>query len=236
MTNSPLTDYWKLLESFEDYLRQGIRRSHPPLPELPAGGKDRADSGAKVPVDSLDLVTGEIQVCHNCRLGETRTCTVPGEGVANPLVLVIGEGPGGDEDRTGRPFVGKAGQYLDKWLTAVGLSRETNCFIGNLVKCRPPGNRDPQPDEISACLPYLDRQITLLNPRFILTLGRIAGQVLCGSQEGIGRIRGKVYRYRGIPVVPTYHPSGVLRNQDEYKPLVWEDLKVLKGLLSGSDS
>jgi len=127
--------------------------------------------------------------------------------------------------------VGRAGQYLDKWLAAIGLSRETNCFIGNIVKCRPPENRDPHPEEAEACLPYLIRQIDCLKPRFILSVGRIAGQILTGRQEGIGRIRGQVYSYRGIPVVPTYHPSGVLRNENEYKPLVWEDLKLLRRLM-----
>jgi len=253
--SSPLTDYWKLLDSLEDYLRYGIRRPHPEMPPLerrpgtvtsgvpdPAGSGSPARAGsagsAEVPVraaagegDSLDRILRQISGCTLCGLHAGRHSTVPGEGSSSPLVMVIGEGPGADEDRTGRPFVGRAGQYLDKWLAAIGLSRETNCYIGNIVKCRPPENRDPHPEEAEACLPYLIRQIDCLKPRFILSVGRIAGQILTGRQEGIGRIRGQVYSYRGIPVVPTYHPSGVLRNEEEYKPRVWEDLKLLRRLM-----
>lgn len=148
--------------------------------------------------------------------------------------MIIGEGPGADEDRTGRPFVGPAGQYLDKWLSAIGLDRNTNCFIGNIVKCRPPGNRDPEPAESLACRSYLDRQIALLKPKAILTVGRISSQLLIGSSEGIGRLRGNTYAYRGIPLIPTYHPSGVLRNPD-YRGAVWEDLRRLQALLDSRE-
>jgi uracil-DNA glycosylase family 4 len=155
---------------------------------------------------------------------------VPGEGTSRPRVLVVGEGPGFEEDRSGRPFVGPAGRYLDKWLQAIGLDRGTNCFIANIVKCRPPGNRDPLPEESAACLPYLQRQIALLQPRAILTVGRISTQILVGRSVGIGELRGQRYTYRGIPLVATYHPSAVLRNQSLRKP-VWEDLKLLRSVL-----
>ena len=151
-------------------------------------------------------------------------------GVESPDVLVVGEGPGADEDAQGLPFVGKAGQYLDKWLDAIQLSRHTNCFIGNMVKCRPPMNRDPQPDEIAACLPYLERQIALLKPRFILTVGRISSAVLTGQEAGIGRLRGRTYSFHGIPLIPTYHPSAVLRDPSLRRP-VWDDLRRLKAEL-----
>jgi DNA polymerase len=125
--------------------------------------------------------------------------------------------------------VGRAGQYLDRWLTAIGLDRKSNCFIGNIVKCRPPGNRDPLPEESTACLPYLECQITILRPKAILTVGRIATQILCDRTEGIGQLRGKELEYRGIPLVATYHPSAVLRNT-QLRAAVWADLKRLKAL------
>jgi DNA polymerase len=178
----------------------------------------------------MERVASEVSGCTRCRLSETRNNTVPGEGPPDPLVMCIGEGPGADEDRTGRPFVGRAGQYLDKWLTAVDLDRRTNTYIANIVKCRPPGNRDPLEDEADACLPYLRRQIALLGPSYILTLGRVASQILTGRTEGIGSLRGGTYEFLGVPLIPTYHPSGVLRNPELRAP-VWEDLKRLKALL-----
>jgi DNA polymerase len=158
-----------------------------------------------------------------------RTRTVPGEGSLDPPVLFVGEGPGEEEDRTGRPFVGAAGRYLDKWIAAAGLDRRA-CFIANCVKCRPPQNREPHPDEIGACLPYLERQIAALTPRVIVCLGRIAAQALLGTSTGVGALRGKVHERGGIPLVATYHPSAVLRDQSLRAP-VWEDLKRLKVLL-----
>ena len=151
-------------------------------------------------------------------------------GVSSPDVLVVGEGPGADEDISGLPFVGKAGQYLDKWLEAIGMSRHKDCFIANVVKCRPPENRDPRDDETEACLPYLRRQIEILRPRIILTVGRIAAITLIGEETSLGRLRGRTYRFNGIPLIPTYHPSGVLRDPSLRGP-VWEDLKRLKAEL-----
>jgi uracil-DNA glycosylase family 4 len=143
----------------------------------------------------------------------------------------VGEGPGFEEDRSGRPFVGPAGQYLDTWLAAIGLDRRRNAYIANIVKCRPPGNRDPLPEESAACLPYLQRQVALLRPRAILTVGRIATQVLTGRSEGIGQLRGSLHSYQGIPLVGTYHPSAVLRDKERLRAPVWEDLKRLRSLL-----
>jgi DNA polymerase len=146
------------------------------------------------------------------------------------MVLVVGEGPGADEDRTGRPFVGAAGRYLDKWLSAIDAGRESNAYIANIVKCRPPGNRDPLPEEQAACRPFLERQISLLQPKAILTVGRVASQALLDTGAPLGKLRGEVHVFRDIPVVPTYHPSAVLRNQSLRKP-VWEDLKRLVSIL-----
>ena len=181
--------------------------------------------------DSLEVIASGIRTCKNCPLASTRKNTVPGEGVNNPLVLVIGEGPGAEEDRQGRPFVGAAGQLLYKMLSAINLSRTSNCFIANVVKCRPPDNRDPHPAEREACAHFLQRQIAVLKPKFILLVGNVAIQCLLNAKEPVGRIHGKFIDYKTgdmtIPLMVTYHPSAVLRN-DEYKRPVWEDLKNLK--------
>lgn len=178
---------------------------------------------------ALEQVAERVRSCTLCPLHEGRTNGVPGTGPLDPLTMVIGEGPGADEDAQGIPFVGKAGRYLDKWLDAIGLSRETNAYIANIVKCRPPGNRDPEAHEADACAPYLETQIALLRPKTILAVGRIASGILTGKQIGIGRLRGQQYSYRGIPMIVTYHPSGVLRNDGLRRP-VWEDLKKLRAL------
>ena len=186
--------------------------------------------------DSLERIAAEVKACDGCPLCATRKHAVPGEGVPRPLVMVIGEGPGADEDATGRPFVGRAGQLLDKMLAAIDLSRESNCFIANVIKCRPPGNRDPLPEETTACASFLQRQITLLEPRFILSAGRISAQTLLKTGETIGKIRGKFIDYqidgKVIPFIATYHPSALLRNED-YKRPAWEDLKLLRSALQG---
>jgi DNA polymerase len=180
--------------------------------------------------DTLDSIAAEVRDCRKCRLSEGRRNAVPGEGALHPKVMIIGEAPGAQEDATGHPFVGRAGQYLDKWLQAIGLDRDRDVFIGNIIKCRPPDNRDPFPDESSACMPYLKRQIRLIQPKTILTLGRISTHILTGTTEGIGKLHGKVFQFQGVPLVPTYHPSGVLRNPVYRKP-VWDDLRVLKRVI-----
>jgi len=181
--------------------------------------------------DSLELIASQVNDCRNCRLGSSRLNTAPGEGVLSPLVMVIGEGPGREEDEQGRPFVGRAGQLLDKMLSSINLSRNTNCFIANIVKCRPPNNRDPQPEETSACAHFLNRQIILLKPKFILVAGRIAAQTLLKTSEPIGKLRGRFKDFYldnlKIPLIVTYHPAALLR-YEEYKRPAWEDLKLLR--------
>ncbi len=218
-TKVNISAYGRLLDLAIDYLEGGIRKEH-------TNKKDR---------DSLERIAQEISVCRKCRLYENRNKPVPGMGVKNPKLMIIGEGPGAEEDKTGIPFVGRAGQYMDKWMKAIELKRDTDLFIGNIVKCRPPGNRDPYPDEIEACRGYLERQIRIINPRLILSVGRIASQVLIDSSQGIGRLRGKVYNYCGIQLIPTYHPSGVLRNPENYRKPVWEDLKMVRKLLDNDN-
>ena len=177
--------------------------------------------------DSLDLIAAEIASCSRCRLCEKRKKAVPGVGSPSPLVAVVGEGPGAEEDEQGLPFVGPAGKLLDKMLLAIGLSRSTNVFIANVVKCRPPMNRDPAPDEQSACGRYLARQLALLKPRYILTVGRVPTQALLGVREPVTRLRGRFHSFRGIPLLATYHPSALLRD-DSLKRPAWEDLKLLR--------
>ena len=184
-----------------------------------------------------DKITDDIRNCKACRLCETRKNTVPGEGAPEPLVMVIGEAPGADEDSSGRPFVGKAGQLLDKMLGSINLSRESNCFIANIIKCRPPENRDPQPDEIAACAGFLECQIQSLKPRFILCVGRLSSQALLHSTEPVGKLRGRFMDCKiagmTIPLIATYHPSALLRNEDLKRPS-WDDLKLLRSALGSA--
>lgn len=181
--------------------------------------------------DSIEKIAAEVAACRKCVLCEKRTNVVPGMGVKNPLVMIIGEGPGFEEDKQGLPFVGPAGQLLDKMLSAINLSRETNCYIANVVKCRPPQNRDPNPEEGKACRGFLDRQISILKPKMILLLGRIATYHILDTAQGISTIHGQFFEYKTdfatIPVMLIYHPSAVLRNEALKRP-VWEDLKVFK--------
>jgi len=187
---------------------------------------------------SLDSIKIKIESCQNCILAKTRKHVVPGEGVQNPVVLVVGEGPGEEEDDSGRPFVGKAGQLLDKMLAAIQLDRTCNCYIANIVKCRPPMNRTPMPDEAAACQGYLEAQIHLLKPTMILAAGRTAVQNLLHTTQGINALRGKFYDYHlggnenapAIPLLATFHPSALLRDATLKRP-AWEDLKSFKAKL-----
>ena len=179
---------------------------------------------------TLADIAAKISKCNRCQLEKTRHNTVPGEGVHNPLVLVIGEGPGADEDAQGRPFVGKAGQLLDKMLASIQLSRNCNCFIANIIKCRPPMNRDPLPEEVSACANYLEMQIHVLKPAAILAVGRIALHSLLNTTTGISKIHGQFFQYNNIPFMATYHPSALLRNEALKRP-AWEDLKQFRNKL-----
>ena len=186
---------------------------------------------------SMQEIYTAVAQCSACVLGQTRTHSVAGEGpeelsrLTNSVeVMVIGEGPGADEDRQGRPFVGRAGQLLDKMLEAIQLSRKTNCYITNVVKCRPPQNRDPAPEERSCCAAFLDAQIRLLRPKMILVMGRIAAQHLLQTSDGIGKLRGRFFDYQGIPLMPTYHPSALLRDESLKRP-AWEDLKRFRARL-----
>jgi len=184
--------------------------------------------------NTLEQIAAEIKICKNCQLSEKRTNAAPGEGADKPLVMVIGEGPGQEEDAQGRPFVGRAGQLLDKMLASINLSRNTNCFIANVVKCRPPNNRDPYPEETAACSHFLERQIALLKPKFILAVGRISAQTLLKTTEAAGKLRQKFFELNtanaSYPLIVTYHPAALLRNEELKRP-AWEDLKLLRSKL-----
>ena len=176
---------------------------------------------------SLAELNAKVLRCTRCGLARTRNNVVPGMGVEHPDVLVIGEGPGHDEDMQGLPFVGKAGVLLDRMLAAIGLDRKTNCYIANIVKCRPPENRNPFPDEQAACFSFLEAQIHILKPKMILCMGKIAIEKLMNQNIAITQAHGEFFDYNGIPVMPTYHPSALLRNEELKRP-AWEDLKKFK--------
>jgi DNA polymerase len=166
---------------------------------------------------------GAVAGCRACALHARRTNTVFGVGDENADWVFVGEGPGADEDALGDPFVGQAGKLLDNMLAAVRLKRGENVYICNVVKCRPPGNRNPEPDEMHKCEPFLQRQIELLQPKLIIALGRIAAQNLLAREASIASLRGRVHAYRGLPLIVTYHPAYLLRNLAD-KAKAWEDL------------
>ena len=183
---------------------------------------------------SLDSLGREASGCTRCRLAVGRTQVVFGTGTASADLLFVGEGPGAEEDRQGLPFVGRSGQLLDRLMAEeLGRTRES-CYIANIVKCRPPGNRDPKPDEIEACRPWLEGQLERLRPRVIVTLGNFATKLLLSTTEGITRLRGKVYPVDGRMVVPTYHPAAVLRGGPSAMAEMRADLVRAKLALAGA--
>lgn len=174
----------------------------------------------------------EVRGCTKCRLCETRTNTVFGEGDPDARIFFIGEGPGENEDLQGRPFVGRAGELLNKWIAAMGLARE-QVMIANIVKCRPPSNREPAPDEVATCTPYLQRQLEIVRPRVIITLGRPSAQYMLQSKLSMGKLRGAWHDWRGIKLMPTYHPAYVLRQYTvETRGAVWADLQKVMAELN----
>ena len=181
---------------------------------------------------SLDAIAAMVRECKRCPLYQTAIQGVPGEGNPNARFVVVGEAPGATEDETGRPFVGAAGQLLTKILAAINLRRE-DVFICNVIKHRPPGNRNPLPNEIAACSPYLIRQLELIRPAVILALGTFAAQTLLETKESIGKLRGRVHRYHGIPLIVTYHPAALLRNPAWKRP-AWDDVQLARRILDSS--
>jgi len=212
-----------------EYLDALGLRSYVPRVALPLGSPPPA-----VAADSQGLGWNDLEIavrdCRRCALCGTRTQTVFGVGGRDARLMVVGEAPGAEEDRQGEPFVGRAGQLLNSVLRAAGFNRD-QVFIANILKCRPPDNRDPLPAEVEQCLPYLERQIELVRPTLLLCVGRIAAQNLLRTDVTIGRLRGRVHTLpSGVPVVVTYHPAYLLRSPGE-KRKVWEDLKLAMGVL-----
>jgi uracil-DNA glycosylase family 4 len=181
------------------------------------------------PADQLTEQEAALQGCVRCKLSSSRSTVVFGSGNPRARVMVIGEGPGEEEDKQGKPFVGRAGQLLTRMLASVGFDRERDCYIANVVKCRPERNRNPEPDEVAACNPFLLAQLNTIRPGVILALGNFAAQTLLATREGISKLRGRTYSYRGIVLVPTFHPAFLLRNPGpEYRRMAWDDLKVAR--------
>jgi DNA polymerase len=209
----------------------GSARQAAPVAAAPLAVDSGATAGAAVGAADWEGLRAEVSACVRCSLARTRTQTVFGVGNLQAELLVVGEAPGADEDRQGEPFVGRAGQLLNAMLRALGAPRET-VYIANILKCRPPGNRDPSPEEVSCCLPFLQRQIELLAPRMMLAVGRIAAQNLLATDTPIGKLRGRLHEFGPgrTPLVVTYHPAYLLRSPGE-KRKAWSDLKFLRGEL-----
>ena len=196
------------------------------VPQAAAAPQTTANSAEREQlIRGLDWEPLEAMVkdCTACGLCKTRRQTVFGVGDAKAEWMLVGEAPGAEEDARGEPFVGQAGKLLDAMLASLGLARGNNVYIANVLKCRPPGNRNPEPGEVAQCSPYLVRQLELIQPRLILALGRFAAQALLGTEASIASLRGRVHRYQGVPVVVSYHPAYLLRNLPD-KAKAWQDL------------
>ena len=228
--NKVVRQHLEMEQFFTGFAPKG--KTNPPEPQEQDDGAAVAEAQKQ-----LEKINAEVGRCRKCELGSLRTNAVPGEGNPNARIMFVGEGPGADEDAQGRPFVGRAGQLLDKVITAMGLKRN-DVFIGNILKCRPPENRDPRADEIINCLPYLQRQIEIINPEIIVALGAHAARTLLNTTKSIGQLRGQFHEYYAglgrppIKLMATYHTAYLLRNYSpENRKRVWEDMqKVLTEL------
>ncbi len=210
------------------------RRSSGDTINHPGDQTSVAGKGEKIQI--LEALQNEMQACHECPLGKTRTHLVFGTGSPEAQLMFAGEAPGRDEDLQGEPFVGRAGQLLTKIIEAIGLKR-SDVYIANVLKCRPPGNRNPMPEEIALCMPYLLKQIEIIKPKVLCALGTFAAQTLLNTKAPVGTLRGKFHDYKGIPMMVTFHPAYLLRNPND-KAKVWEDMKKVRDLLgevSGKD-
>lgn len=195
-------------------------------------GQAGRDTGSLAALDSIEAVARAASGCHLCSLGASAKQAVPGEGNPHAGFVCVGEAPGATEDETGRPFVGQSGELLTKILAAVNFTRQ-DVFICNVLKHRPPANRNPTLDEIKACSPYLLRQLELLQPRVILALGTFASQTLLQTTQPVGKLRGKVHRYYGVPLIVTYHPAALLRNPAWKRP-TWEDVQLARRIFDSA--
>jgi len=232
MPEDPVKELRELVDSLSDWLRYQRRLGWRGVPGKVAPKiQEKGKSADKIL--SLEEIRAEMGDCRRCKLYGGRTRLVFGDGAANARLMFVGEAPGADEDKQGVPFVGAAGQLLNRMLTNLGLRRE-EVYIANILKSRPPGNRDPEPDEIAACLPFLDKQIKAIRPRVIVVLGRIAAHALLGTKEPITRLRGHWQKYHDIRVMPTFHPSYLLRMPQERRK-TWDDMQQVMEYLSGHE-
>ena len=202
----------------------------PPAIDLPDEGRDAAPEKARTGSIGLQVLRDELGDCQRCKLAPSRQNLVYGVGNPDANLVFVGEAPGADEDAQGEPFVGKAGQLLTKMIEAMGYSR-ADVYICNVLKCRPPGNRNPEPDEVASCEPFLKRQLAAIRPRMIVALGKFAAQCLLRDDTPITRLRGGFRSYEGIPLMPTLHPAYLLRDPSK-KKLAWEDLKAVNAALA----
>ncbi len=211
----------------EDLDRVGLGSVYPIAgsDELPVCGLDQNEASVACRTLSLDDVSAELGDCHRCNLSRERNRIVFGVGNPDAELVFVGEGPGREEDAQGEPFVGEAGRLLDRILLAIGRQR-SDVYICNVVKCRPPNNRDPQPDEIAACEPFLQKQLASIRPKVIVALGKFAAQTLLKNKTPISKLRGQWLEYHNVPLMPTYHPAYLLRNPLG-KREVWEDMKLV---------
>jgi DNA polymerase len=199
-----------------------------PVRTAPVSGAE--DRIARIARLGWSAFAADVQACTACGLCRSRRQAVPGVGDASAEWMFVGEAPGAEEDARGEPFVGQAGRLLDNMLAALGMHRGTNVYIANVLKCRPPGNRTPEPGEVDACRPYLDRQIELIRPKLIVALGRSAATTLLAVDATIASLRGRVHRYQGVPLIVTYHPAYLLRNLPD-KAKAWEDLCLARATI-----
>ncbi len=220
-----------------------LKEDEQPAVSAPSGAEPRSAAEPSLDVAPLPLaervealaqIASEVAECQGCRLCNSRTNTVPGEGNPEAGIMFVGEGPGAEEDKRGRPFVGRAGELLTKIIEAMQFRRE-EVFIANVVKCRPPGNRTPEPDEMETCLPYLKRQIEIIRPKVLVTLGKTAlvGLLPEHNRIGITKIRGRWLEFEGIPLMPTFHPAYLLRSPAQKRP-VWEDMQQVMAVFGKS--
>ena len=242
---NPADELLALVRSLRSQIQSGIEsgktpaylrmQGEPALADMSAAGKSQGERRASPgKAWTLGDVRKELGDCQRCPLGGVRTNIVFGEGNSKAEIVFVGEAPGGDEDIQGRPFVGRAGQLLTRIITAMGLTRG-DVYICNILKCRPPGNRNPRPEEIAACEPFLIKQLEAINPRVICALGTFAARTLLKTDVPITVLRGKFHAYHGIQLMPTYHPAYLLRNPGAKKQ-VWEDVQKIMKVLPGQAS
>lgn len=224
-------DFFLATGDRSDLLERARRAGTPPEEAPVSPDVSRAEAGS-IGVLDLDSLRREALTCTRCPLHESRRHVVFAEGDAHARVMCVGEAPGAKEDETGRPFVGRAGRLLDRLLVSVGFRRE-EVFICNVLKCRPPGNRDPEPLEIERCSPFLRRQIQLVQPDVIVAFGAFAARTLLETRESLGRLRGRTHRFEGRPLVATYHPAALLRNPGWTRP-AWEDLQRVREIVDAA--